>query len=342
MNRADTNGQPVGQRRGVLGRTVGALGDALGTAIGGPLGDTVSSTVDRTVGAAVDAVESALPAGTVDRLEATPIGSVVRAVPDIAKVTGELLRRTNRVAISTSLHLGGIVVRGAIDGRSADVVVEQLNAEARATLRELLGVGEGSDPLPTPLRERIGRTGRDTQIGLPERLHALLDASADVTCSDDGHPAYVRLLSELSPDEARILRLFAERGPQPSVDVRTKRPFGIGSQLVARGITMIGRYAGCTHVDRVPAYLNNMFRLGLIWFSREPVPDQSVYDVLEVQEEVEAALKRAGNGVTVRRSIELTAFGANLCAVCGLLPMEQSTTGATRETVHQLPPPDEH
>jgi hypothetical protein len=324
-------------RRGLLGRAVGALGDTIGSTIGGPIGNAISTTV----GNAVDTAETAVPVLTGELRNTVSVGTVVRAVPDIVKVTGELLWRTNRWTLNASLHLGSVVVQGAISGQSAHMLIDQLGTEAKHSLRELLGVSEEPDPMPKELRDRIVLNGSEPEISLPDRLRALLDASSDLTFPDSGHPAYVRLLSELSPDEARVLRLFAERGAQPSVDVRTKRPFGVGSQLVAPGITMIGRYAGCAHVDRVPAYLNNMFRLGLVWFSREPIPDQSLYDVLEAQEDVEEAMKKAGNGVTVRRSIELTAFGHNLCAMCGLLPVDESTTRASEgETARQLPPPD--
>ncbi len=103
----------------------------------------------------------------------------------------------------------------------------------------------------------------------------------------DGHPAYERMLGELAPDEARVLLLLLEHGPQPSVDVRTGGPIGmVSSQLIAPGLTMIGARAGCRYVEQVPAYLNNLFRLGLVWFSREPVRDPMDYQVLEAQPDV--------------------------------------------------------
>ena len=54
---------------------------------------------------------------------------------------------------------------------------------------------------------------------------------------------------------------------------------------------MIGAEAGCRHLDRVPAYLNNLYRLGLIWFSREPLEDPLRYQVLEAQPEVIEAMR---------------------------------------------------
>ena len=36
---------------------------------------------------------------------------------------------------------------------------------------------------------------------------------------------------------------------------------------------MIGPAAGVKHPDRIKPYLDNLYRLGLIWFSREPLSD---------------------------------------------------------------------
>lgn len=63
----------------------------------------------------------------------------------------------------------------------------------------------------------------------------------------------------------------------------------IGGTLVAGGLTMIGDQAGCRWVDRLPAYPNNLFRLGLIWLSREALSDPLRYQVLE-----ESGSKRLG------------------------------------------------
>jgi hypothetical protein len=161
----------------------------------------------------------------------------------------------------------------------------------------------------------------EARKSLRERGEELLRRSRDVNFDEDAHPAYMRILEDLAPDEARILRLLADEGPQPSVDVRSGLiPLKSTSELVAAGLNMIGAEAGCRHLDDVPAYLNNLYRLGLIWFSREPHRDPRRYQVLEAQPEVAAALKTAGHSRTVRRSIHLTPFGQDFCELC--LPPE--------------------
>ena len=109
--------------------------------------------------------------------------------------------------------------------------------------------------------------------------------------------------SELAPDEARILLLLLRGGPQPSVDVRTGGPVGlVSSALVAPGMSMIGARAGCRYLDEVPAYLNNLFRLGLIWFSREQLEDPMEYQVVEAQPDVLEAMHSVRFPKVVRRS----------------------------------------
>ena len=129
------------------------------------------------------------------------------------------------------------------------------------------------------------------------------------------HPAYERILDDLSPDEARVLRLLCTAGPQPAVDVRAGAvPLNATTELVAPGLTMIGAEAGCRRAERIPAYLNNLERLGLVWFSREALPEQARYQVLEAQPDVVEALRLKSRGRTVRRSIALTPFGQDFCS----------------------------
>jgi hypothetical protein len=83
---------------------------------------------------------------------------------------------------------------------------------------------------------------------------------------------------------------------------------------------MIAMESGVRHADRVKRYLNNLYRLGLIWFSREELADQSRYQVLEAQPDVADAMAEARRSRTVRRTIHLTPFGDDFCSTC--LPLD--------------------
>jgi hypothetical protein len=267
--------------------------------------------------------------------------------------------RTAQWSAGTTLRTVTYVVRAAATGQPPGVVIDDATGYVRRALGlepgEIAGAGpmgdiveaaSASTLLADRLREEmvaftpLGRGRHPVALTLPQMFDALLDASADVDYHYEGHPAYFRLLQELAPDEARILRLFAQEGPQPALDVRSRKPLGVGTKLLAPGITMIGAYAGCADKSRVPAYLNNLNRLGLIWFSREMLPNEDAYHLLEAQPEVLETFK--GQKITtVLRSIELTAFGRNLCALVGLMGPEAINARASPDEVTRaLPSPD--
>ena len=238
---------------------------------------------------------------------------LLAAGPGLVRLMTGVGWRMTSWAVSSTRAATERVLRAAVEGES----VAHLTSEAVDTVRqqalEVLGIlDEGEDPAAA-----LGHASHSTEH-LRERGRRLLAASADVHLEEPTHPAYDRILDELAPDEGRILRLLRDEGPQPSVDVRTAGTpvVQIGSEMVAPGLTMIGAHAGVRYADRVPAYLNNLFRLGLLWFSREPVQDLVRYQVLEAQPDVAEALRRAGRGRTVRRSIHLTPFGEDFCRTC--------------------------
>jgi hypothetical protein len=134
--------------------------------------------------------------------------------------------------------------------------------------------------------------------------------------------AHARVLDELAPDEARILRLLAVDGAQPVVDVCAVNLLGAASEPIASNLNMIGREAGCRHRERSPTYLNNLERLGLIRFSDGPLEELGKYQVLEAQPEVLESIKRAGRTKSVHRSVRLTPFGKDFCDTC--LPLDRA------------------
>jgi Abortive infection alpha len=250
--------------------------------------------------------------------------SLIRAAPVLARLAAGASVRTAQWGVATSVRVSTRMVRAAAAGESPAQLMQEAGEEVRDYARHFLGMSNGSDPLegeaaPPPPQE----------VRLRERGAELLARSADVSYEEPAHPAFERILEELAPDEARILRLLCTSGAQPSVDVREAKPLGIANGLIEGGLTMVGTEAGCRWLDRVPAYLNNLYRLGLM-FSREPLEDPQRYQVLEAQPEVLTALGR-GRSKTVRRSIALTAFGEEFCDVC--LPMHTSEIEALEPDV---------
>ena len=244
--------------------------------------------------------------------EPMSLARVARAAPGVfrlaARSSAHLLEWGMKVSVDTARE----VTRSMATGTLPTELVRRAVGDLRDAGRQALGRPSQA--------EEAGSPRRQPTIPSAEMLQArgaeLLYRSADVWYTEDVHPAYERILGEMAPDEARILRFLAAEGPQPSIDVRTGRPFGIGSELIAGGLSMIGLRSGVRDLGRANAYQNNLFRLGLIWFSREEV-DPSRYQVVEVQPDVAAAIKAAGRVPRiVRRSIHLTPFGEDFCRTC--------------------------
>jgi hypothetical protein len=241
--------------------------------------------------------------------------------------------------LGTSMRVSSRVLRATLSGESPAYLLRELGPEMRRLAHRLLDVADqvdGGEPVDS---EDItdadevdpdgsgsgaanGRPGRES-TSLRDRGAELLRRSAALHGGEDDHPAYERMLGQLAPDEARILRLLATDGGQPSVDVRSGGALKKESELVAAGLNMIGPASGCRRIARVPAYLNNLERLGLIWFSREALADEGGYQVLEAQPEVMEAMRSAGRGRRiVRRSVSLTPLGVDFCRTC--LPLSEA------------------
>ena len=275
-------------------------------------------------------------AGAYFRAAKRTVGVVIAPTTGVAlvrDVAAEGTRALQTVAEATDLdrRLDKIGPAGALVKRAA-------------ILAGVLVPGQLPETNETP----IGTARRHDHNGqvpsLREQGEELLRRSRDVNDEYDTHPAYARILSEIAPDEARILQLMLVDGPQPTVDVRTGGPLGlINSRLIAPGLSMIGARAGCRYIDRVPSYLNNLFRLGLIWFSEETLRSHQPYQVLEAQPDVLAAIHTVSAAKVVRRSVHLTPFGEDLCRFCftdGLDVDVLPEHSAPKETGSAQPPPE--
>lgn len=262
------------------------------------------------------------------------------AVPGVARIAGTAWARSAGWALGTSVRSARNLARAVTNPEVAGDMIRELAEDVGEATRAIGGVATavaGGVPLPRAIFEAsvtlthgsgssvnaVASSSSSTyeigarELTLRERGEELLRKSRDVWNDDQAHPAYARILEDLAPDEARILLLLLRGGPQPAVDVRSGM---VSSTLVASGMTMIGPRAGVRYLDEVPAYLNNLFRLGLVWFSREQLDDPLEYQVVEAQPDVLEAMHSGRFAKPVRRSIHLTPFGINFCTTCLIDP----------------------
>jgi abortive infection alpha-like protein len=264
---------------------------------------------------------------TDERVEVEDV-SLVAALPGLARIGAVASIRLAEWTATVYLRTASRLVRAAAGGDAAGEILERTGEDLLAYVRELLvgGMDGRATATPEPVAPEpvvvVEADERPTQTALRERGAELLRRSADLAVEEDeAHPAYARILEEIAPDEARILRLLVLEGPQPSVDVRTGGPIGmLKDELVAPGLSMIAMEGGLRRPEHVARHLHNLYRLGLIWFSREQLDDPTRYQVLEAQPDVADAMAEAGRARTIRRSIHLTPFGDDFCRTC--LPLD--------------------
>ncbi|QWC86829.1 DUF4393 domain-containing protein [Nocardioidaceae bacterium] len=277
------------------------------------------------------------------------VARMTRSAPGVARVAAEAAFNTATWSLRTYLKVARRLIRAATSPEEAQLLAHELGVTV-GTIGELgrqlatgMSLQQALTELTAPDREEVnGRSEAtlQTQVNaedLRTKGQALLRRSRDVWSNETAHPAYARILDELAPDEARILVLMCKEGPQPSVDVRTGGPVGmVSSELLAPGLNMIGPRAGVRYEDFVPSYLNNLYRLGMVWFSREALRSPKPYQVLEAQPAVLEAMRSVKFAKVVRRSIHLTPFGHDFCvavltpdaAARGDLPEHQTPAGA--------------
>ena len=239
---------------------------------------------------------------------------VLRAMPGLARVATVSAWNAVNWSFGATRASAEYVAKRAVEGEPPALIIQEAANDLRHYAVRALGLSAG--PLPSAADRAAARRGETTNE-LLKRGEELLRRSNDVHITEETHPAFARILTEITPDEARILRFLFLEGPQPSLDVRTFRPLGIGSELVAAGLNMIGEHAGCRYVDRIDPYLTNLARLGLLDFSKEQVENPQRYQVIEAQPKTAEALRRAGRSPKlIQRSVRLTSFGQEFVRVC--------------------------
>ncbi|MBO0855229.1 MAG: DUF4393 domain-containing protein [Nocardia sp.] len=232
----------------------------------------------------------------------------VRAGTGVARVALGAVGEATSWTLGTAFAVTSTVVRGSMAGHPPRVVLARANHRLRESVLWALGIDTAAPEAPLAA----------SAPGLRERGAELLRRSASVREDEDReHPAFARILSELAPDEARILRLLYLDGAQAALDIRPGRS---GAERIEVGLSLIAESAAVRFGDRVVTYLTNLRRLGLITVDGERLDNPARYQLLESQHDMRRLLKR-GSGVKVsRRSIALTAFGVEFTRTCLPVP----------------------
>lgn len=177
-----------------------------------------------------------------------------------------------------------------------------------------------------PALESLRYTGHESSLS---DLYAnLLAASMDKSTAHGAHPAFVEIIKQLTPDEAKLVGLFVLEMPFPLLNVRWEyknpTPEKTGGKEVLVNFSQLGRIAQCEFPQLTPTYIDNLCRLGLAEIpAMIQYTGQGVYDPLENSPEVQiqkvvieqnAELQM----VIERKALKVTELGKQFARICVL------------------------
>lgn len=116
--------------------------------------------------------------------------------------------------------------------------------------------------IAVPVVDALRYIGED--IDLSDMYANLLATSMDKKTAYRAHPGFVDIIRNMSPDEAKIIKLLSKDPNHAFINIYSKSISGPGQFLVSSYDTILSVSAGCEHHSLVGIYINNLERLGLV------------------------------------------------------------------------------
>lgn len=233
-------------------------------------------------------------------------------------------------AVVTAARLGRLltrtgwrVARQLPGGQAVEQQVQRVGAIATRALDLPQSVRPRPRPTPRPsptgeeLRAaRLIQNADPGQSPLRGAMQELLQRSVESNRGSSREYLFGTIISQLVPDEARIVAALSDGSRHAAADVVVKKRRKPAYTALANAST-IGRAAGVTTPDNVPTYLRRLHGLGLIEFGPEAENLSTQYEILAADDTVRQARHLAGGGRAakiVRKSIALSPLGREFWA----------------------------
>lgn len=177
-----------------------------------------------------------------------------------------------------------------------------------------------------PALESLRYTGHEPSLS---DLYAnLLAASMDKSTASGAHPAFVEIIKQLTPDEAKLVGLFIHDIPFPLLDVRWEyknpTPEKTGGKEALVNFSQLGVIAQCEFPQQTPTYIDNICRLGLAEIpTMYQYTGKGVYDILENAPVVRQMILQIEQNPEFRYAIDrkglrVTELGKQFARICVL------------------------
>ena len=211
--------------------------------------------------------------------EAVPIydDALKPAAKEIGKGLETIAKAVNVALVPIAALVWGYEkIKGFVDGRLSEKLKDVPPERIQTPPANVAG----------PALEALKYTGHLED--LREMYANLLANSMDLATVSSAHPAFVDIIRNLAPDEAKILKSLPMQSPIALIDITVSEKGKVGYLLAHRNLTLIGLESGCEHPHLSPNYLDNLVRLGLLEVpSMIALTDADRYKTLEEHPEVQ-------------------------------------------------------
>lgn len=176
-----------------------------------------------------------------------------------------------------------------------------------------------------PAIEALRYTGHEPSLS--EMYANLLATAMNKETANQAHPSFVEIIKQVTPDEAKIINLFADSGRlYPLLKIRHEyKPGNVegrqGGFDIIPIFTDLGEIAQCEVQSNVPAYIVNLCRLGLCEIpAMSKYMDEGVYDKLKSSPILEGLkLVAEQRGMVYEETemrLSITPFGHQFAQAC--------------------------
>lgn len=138
-----------------------------------------------------------------------------------------------------------------------------------------------------PLLEKY-KYNHDQSV-LSDMFISLLANSMDSERSAESHPAFVDIISQLSPDEAKLLKAISSNSVCPKIDLAIEDLPKGGYNIIRRNILSSVMTSDLQFKNFVPSYIDNLQRLNLISLTSGSLQDHYT-DEIHYQELLESPI----------------------------------------------------
>lgn len=182
-------------------------------------------------------------------------------VQPVAKELGKALKTIGGV-INVALAPFAAMVYGY------DLIKEQLKNKLEIRLAKTSPENIVTPPLQIvgPLLDKYRYVYQNEELS--DMFINLLANAMDKDRVKKAHPSFINIISEMSPDEAKLIKAIANEKVLPKIDIKidhsTEEEKNKGYTYLFTNFTILGEKAKLEYSDLTPSYLSNLERLNII------------------------------------------------------------------------------